>query len=176
LAEALRAFFDEGETSGYGRLPVSRHETVEKDHGRIETRRALWLTNLSWMDAPLRERWSKLSGVGMLGRTRETKGKISRERAYFIGSKGVTCAEAFATAACRHWGIENSRHWVLDITFREDGCRVRKGHAPRNFSALRKFALALLRRDETYPKRSLRSRRKTADRNPGYRASLLGLG
>jgi hypothetical protein len=64
---------------------------------------------------------------------------------------------------------------VLDVTFREDGCRVCKGHAPQNFSALRKFALALLRRDETYPKRSLRSRRKTADRNPLYRASLLGL-
>jgi hypothetical protein len=62
-----------------------------------------------------------------------------------------TCAEAFATAARRHWGIENSRHWVLDVTFREDGCRVRKGHAPQNFSALRKFVLALLRRDETYP-------------------------
>jgi hypothetical protein len=64
----------------------------------------------------------------------------------------------------------------IRVTFREDGCRVRKGHAPQNFSALRKFALALLRRDKTYPKRSLRSRRKTADRNPDYRASLLGLG
>jgi hypothetical protein len=54
-------------------------------------------------------------------------------------------------------------------------CRVRNGHAPQNFSALRKFALALLRRDETYPKRSLRSRKKTAERLPHYRASLLGL-
>jgi predicted transposase YbfD/YdcC len=173
LAEALRGFFDEGETRGYGRLSVSRHEMVEKDHGRIETRRALWINDLFWMDAPLRERWPKLSGVGMLERTRKITGKISRERAYFLGSKGITCAEAFATAARRHWGIENSRHWVLDVTLREDGCRVRKGHAPQNFSALRKFALALLRRDETYPKRSLRSRRKTADRNPDYRASLL---
>jgi predicted transposase YbfD/YdcC len=135
LAGALREFFDEGETNGYGRLPVSRCETVEKDHGRIETRRALWITDLSWMDAPLRERWPKLSGVGMLERTCETKGKVSCERAYFIGSKGGACAEAFATAASRHWGIENSLHWVLDVTFREDGCRVRKGHAPQNFSA-----------------------------------------
>jgi hypothetical protein len=72
----------------------------------------------------------------MLERTRETKGKTSRERAYFIGSKGVTCAEAFATAARRHWGIENSLHWVLDVIFCEDDCRVRKGHAPQNFSTL----------------------------------------
>ena len=69
----------------------------------------------------------------------------------------------------------HSLHWVLDVTFREDECRVRKGHAPQNFSALRKLALMLLRRDQTYPKRSLRSRRKTADRIPDFRASLLGL-
>ncbi|MBK6676081.1 MAG: ISAs1 family transposase [Rhodocyclaceae bacterium] len=78
-------------------------------------------------------------------------------------------------ASRRHWGIENSLHWVLDVTFREDDCRIRKNHAPHNFTALRKFALALLRQDSQYPKRSLRSRRKTADRLPDYRASLLGL-
>jgi hypothetical protein len=127
------------------------------------------------MDAPLRERWSKLSGVGLLERTREIKGKGSCERACFMGNKGITCAEAFATAARRHWGIENSLHWVLNVTFREDGCRVRKGHARRTSPPSRKFALALLRRDETYLKRNLRSRRKTADRIPYYRASLLGL-
>ena len=59
--------------------------------------------------------------------------------------------------------------------FREDDCRVRKDHAPHNFAALRKFALALLRQDTQYPKRSLRSRRKTAERLPDYRAALLGL-
>ena len=64
---------------------------------------------------------------------------------------------------------------LLDVTFREDDCRVRKGHAPQNLSALRKFALALLRQDTRYPKHSLRGRRKTADRLPDYRASLLGL-
>lgn len=66
-------------------------------------------------------------------------------------------------------------HWVLDVTFREDDCRVRKDHAPRNFAALLKFALVLLRQDALYPKRSLRSRRKTAERLPEYRAALLGL-
>jgi hypothetical protein len=64
---------------------------------------------------------------------------------------------------------------VLDVTFREDDCRIRKGHDPQNFSALRKFALALRRNDTAYPKRSLRARRKTAKRIPQYRASLLDL-
>ena len=64
---------------------------------------------------------------------------------------------------------------MLDVTFREDDCRVRKGHAPQNLSALRKFALSLLRQDTQYPKRSLRGRRKTANRLPDYRTPLLGL-
>ena len=66
-------------------------------------------------------------------------------------------------------------HWVLDVTFREDDCRVRKGHAARNFSAIRKFALSALRTDTLYPTRSLRRRRKLADRHPAYRVELLGL-
>lgn len=175
LANALREFFADGETGGFGDLPVSSHQTVEKDHGRIETRQALWITDLSWLDKQLRERWPKLAGVGMIERQRDINGKISNERAFYIGSPGVTTAASFATAARSHWGIENGLHWVLDVTFREDDCRVRKDHAPHNFAALRKLALALLRQDTQYPKRSLRSRRKTAERLPDYRASLLGL-
>lgn len=175
LAEAMREFFADGTASGFGKLPVSEFSTVEKDHGRIETRKALWVTNLGWLDKTIRESWPRLAGVGMIERTREINGKPSTEQAFYIASKGVADAETFAHAARSHWGIENSLHWVLDVTFREDDCRVRKGHAPQNLSALRKLALALLRTDTTYPKRSLRSRRKTADRLPDYRASLLKL-
>lgn len=175
LANALREFFADGEAAGFGTLPVSSHQTVEKGHGRIETRKALWVTDLSWMDRKLREHWPGLAGVGLIERQRDINGSVSRECAFYIGSKGVANAEAFANAARSHWGIENSLHWVLDVTFREDDCRVRKDHAPHNFAAIRKFALALLRQDTRYPKRSLRSRRKTAERIPEYRASLLGL-
>lgn len=175
LSSALREFFAEADTGGFGALPVSRYETVEKDHGRIETRSALWVSDLAWLDRPIRQHWPKLAGVGMVERTRAINGKTSTERAFYIGSKGISNAEAFAKAARSHWGVENRLHWVLDVTFREDDCRVRKGHAPQNLSALRKFALSLLRQDQQYPKRSLRGRRKTADRLPDYRASLLGL-
>ena len=175
LADALREFFDEGATGGFGTIPVSRYQTIEKDHGRIETRTALWTSDLSWLDQPIRQHWPKLAGVGMLERRREINGKASIERVFYIGSKGIVTAETFALAARGHWGIENNLHWTLDVTFREDDCRVRKGHGPQNFSALRKFALTLLRQDKRYPKRSLRSRRSTASRLPEYRASLLGL-
>jgi predicted transposase YbfD/YdcC len=175
LADALREFFAEADTGGFGDLLVSRHETVGKDHGRIETRGACWVSDLAWLDRPIRLHWPKLAGVGMIERTREINGKTSTERAFYIGSKGIANAEIFAKAARSHWGVENQLHWVLDVTFREDDCRVRKDHAPQNLSALRKFALSLLRQDTHYPKRSLRGRRKTADRLPDYRASLLGL-
>lgn len=175
LADALREFFAEADSGGFGVLPVSRHETVEKDHGRIETRRALWVSELAWLDRPIRQHWPKLAGVGMVERKREINGQSSIERAFYIGSKGIANAEAFAQAARSHWDVENRLHWVLDVTFREDDSRVRKGHAPQNLSALRKFALTLLRQDKQYPKRSLRGRRKTADRLPHYRASLLAL-
>jgi predicted transposase YbfD/YdcC len=175
LVNALREFFADGKAASFGALVVDRHETIEKDHGRIETRRALWISDLSWLDKKLRTHWPKLAGVGMIERQRDINGTVSMERAFYIGSQGVTTAASFAAAARSHWGIENSLHWVLDVTFREDDCRVRKDHAPHNFAALRKFALALLRQDTQYPKRSLRSRRKTAERLPDYRASLLGL-
>lgn len=174
LSDALREFFADAQAGGYGALPVSRHETIEKDHGRIETRRALWVSDLTWLDRQIWQHWPKLAGVGMIERTREIKGKTSTERSFYIGSKGVVDAATFAGAARGHWGVENGLHWVLDVTFREDDCRVRKGHAPQNLSALRKFALSLLRQDKQFPKRSLRGRRKTADRLPDYRASLLG--
>ena len=175
LADALREFFAEGETWGFGSLTISHYQSLEKDHGRIETRQAMWVSDLSWLDKKLRDHWPQLAGIGMIERQREINGTVSIERAYYIGSQGITSAESFAQAARDHWGIENSLHWVLDITFREDDCRVRKDQAPHNFAALRKFALALLRQDTQYPKRSLRSRRKTAERLPDYRASLLGL-
>lgn len=175
LSNALREFFADGAAGGFGRLSVSEHQSIEKDHGRIETRRALWISDLSWMDKPLREHWPKLAGVGMIERQREINGKTSNECAFYIGSQGIASAQSFAAAARSHWGIENSLHWVLDVTFREDDCRVRKDHAPHNFATLRKLALALLRQDKQYPKRSLRSKRKTAERLPDYRASLLGL-
>lgn len=174
LANVLREFFADGEAAGFGKLPVSSHQTVEKAHGRIETRQALWVSDLSWLDKKLQTHWPKIAGVGMIERQRDIKGKISTERAFYIGSQGVATAASFATAARSHWGIENSLHWVLDVTFREDDCRVRKDHAPHNLAALRKLALAMLRQDTQYPKRSLRSRRKTAERLPDYRASLIG--
>lgn len=173
LEKALHEFFAVQAKDGTGNLAVSRFTTIEKDHGRIETRNAQWISDLYWLDEDIREHWPGLSGVGMIERKREQNGQTTTERAYYIGSKGLKDAQSLANAARSHWQIENSLHWVLDVTFREDGSRVRMGHAPQNFSTIRKMGLALLKTDQTYPKRSIRSRRKTADRQTAYRETVL---
>ena len=174
LSEAIIEFFDIAETLDFRNIDVQKRTTVEKNHGRIETRRAVFVPDVSWMDKPMRDGWKKLAAVGLIESEQEIKGKISVERRYFIVSAGVKTVEQFADAARAHWGVE-AMHWVLDVTFREDDCRVRKGHAPRNFSVIRKFALSALRTDTLHPTFSLRRRRKLADRRPEYRAAVLGI-
>jgi predicted transposase YbfD/YdcC len=174
LAEVLRDFFAQGRQSGFGSLKVECLEQVEKDHGRLETRRYTWVNDVAWMDQSMRDAWKKLGGVGMIESVRRIGEKVSTEVHYRIGSQGIQTVEMFAKAARAHWGIENKLHWVLDVVFREDDCRARTGHSARNFSVLRKFVLTALRKEEN-PKRSLRGRRLRADRDANYRDALLDL-
>jgi predicted transposase YbfD/YdcC len=174
LSQAIVEFFDTAAAFGFRNITVQKRTSVEKDHGRIETRRALFVPDVSWMDKPMRGNWKKLGAVGMIESEQEIKGQVSVDRRYFIVSAGVKTVEQFAYAARAHWAVE-AMHWVLDVTFREDDCRVRKGHAARNLSAIRKFALSALRADTLYPNRSLRRRRKLADHRPAYRSTLLGI-
>lgn len=106
------------------------HETLEKDHGRIERRR-YWITAKLDGSAAL-QRWACLSSVGMVEAERTIDGKTSKEIHYFISSLPGDVAKLFAAAGRRHWEIENNLHWVLDVAFREDDSRIRKDNAPRN--------------------------------------------
>jgi len=174
LSEAIVEFFTTAEELEFRHIDVQKRVIDEKGHGRLETRRAALVTDVSWMAKPMRARWKKLGGVGMIESEQEIKGTTRIERRYFIVSTGVRTVAQFADAVRAHWGVE-AMHWVLDVTFREDDCRVRKGDAARNLSAIRKFALSALRLDKHHPERSVRRRRKLADRHPEYRVELLGL-
>ena len=174
LSEALVESFETGDALGWGSADVQHQTTVEKDHGRIETRRAVLVPQIDWLPDAIRKAWPTLGAVGMIETTQEKGTTVSTDRRYFIMSRGVTKVGDFSRAVRAHWGIE-SMHWVLDVTFREDACRVRKDQAARNLSLLRKITLAMLRLDTTYPKSSLRQRRARASRKPLYRAELLGL-
>jgi predicted transposase YbfD/YdcC len=167
--EEVRTFLDDAivhtpETLGYT-------ETVEKDHGRLETRRYWQSDRLEWFaDLP---KWEGLRSVGVVESIRELKGVIQTERRYFLSSLPLD-APRFARAVRSHWGVENSLHWVLDVQFGEDQCRARTGNAAENLATLRRLALNLLKRDTT-KKRGIRGKQKNAGWNHHYLLHLLGL-
>jgi predicted transposase YbfD/YdcC len=107
----------------------------------------------------------------MVEAIREVGGKVSKEVRYFISSIQAD-AKKFANAVRSHWGIENSLHWVLDVTFNEDQCRVRRDLAAENLALLRKIALNILKADTT-TKMSIRKKRKMSVWDDNYMLHLL---
>ena len=150
---------------------LATHETVEKDHGRIETRRYYQSADLDWFAD--RKKWAGLQSVGMVEAIREVVGgEQTTERRYYLMSlpSGV---ETFARAARSHWGVENKLHWVLDVQMREDLSRARAGHAAENLATLRRLALNLLRRDKT-KRRGIHGKQLNAGWDQAYLLRLLG--
>lgn len=145
-------------------------ETVEKDHGRLETRRYYQSSELAWF-ADL-EQWEGLKSVGMVEATREVDGKTSVERRYYLSSLPVNI-ELFARAVRSHWGVENKLHWVMDVCFREDQSRARAGYAAENLATLRRLAFNLLKREKT-KRRGIRGKQLNAGWDHAYLLRLLG--
>jgi len=146
-------------------------ETVEQDHGRIETRRYYQSAALDWFAD--RSKWEGLRSVGMVEAIREIGGQRTVERRYYLTSLPLG-VETFARAVRGHWGVENKLHWVLDVCFREDQSRARAGFAAENLATLRRLALNLLKREKT-KKRGIKGKQLNASWNHAYLLRLLGL-
>lgn len=146
-------------------------ETVEKDHGRLETRRYYQSAELGWFAD--QAKWEGLRSVGMVEALREVEGKTTVERRYYLSSLALDVA-TFARAVRGHWGVENKLHWVLDVCFREDQSRVRTGYGAENLATLRRLALNLLKREKT-KKRGIRGKQLNASWDHGYLLRLLGV-
>ena len=146
-------------------------ETIEKDHGRIETRRYYQSTELDWFaDRP---DWEGLRSVGLVESSREIGGQRTVERRYYLSSL-LLGVENFGRAVRGHWGVENKVHWVLDVCFREDQSRARAGHAAENLATLRRLALNLLKRDKT-KRRGMKGKQLNASWDHAYLLRLLGV-
>ena len=150
---------------------LAEHETIEKDHGRLETRRYYLSDQLDWFAD--KEKWERLRTVGMVEAKREINGQTTVERRYYLSSLKLD-VETFARAVRGHWGIENKLHWSLDVTFREDQSRARTGHAAENLATLRRLALNLLKREKT-KKRGIRGKQLNASWDHPYLLRLLGV-
>jgi predicted transposase YbfD/YdcC len=174
LREDVEVFAAEQKANGFKNTKVSRHQTVDGDHGRIETRTYTAIHDVAWLQE--RHDWPGLQGVVMVESVREIPGsspgtdKIERETRFYITSL-VWLAIQLGPVIRSHWAVENSLHWVMDMIFRDDECRIRTDHAPANFTTLRHMALNLIRKAPG--KDSLRLKRKVAAWDDDFLASLI---
>ncbi|MGH6980454.1 MAG: ISAs1 family transposase, partial [Stellaceae bacterium] len=134
LREDVELFAAEQKANGYKDSVVSRHETIDGDHGRIETRITTVIHDMAWLQE--RHDWPGLQAIVMVESTREIADKTQRETRFYITSL-VWLASQLGAVIRSHWAVENSLHWVMDMVFRDDECRIRTDHAPANFTTLK---------------------------------------
>lgn len=174
LAQALRDFFTTLNATGYPKREASVHETLDKGHGRIETRRCTSVARLDWLELlGLKARWPKLTSVACVESTREIADKVETEKRYVISSLPAD-SQRILHAVRTHWGIENGLHWCLDVTFGDDASSIRLRNAALNFSFLRRVSLNMFRADKSRSI-SMPRKRKAAAWNSDYLATVLQL-
>jgi predicted transposase YbfD/YdcC len=168
LREDVEVFAAEQKARNFADTRISQDTTIDGDHGRIETRTTTVMHDIEWLQA--RHGWAGLNAVIMVESSREVAGKTEQETRFYITSL-VMLAHRLGPVVRSHWSVENSLHWVMDMLFRDDECRVRTEHAPANFAAIKHMAQNLLR--HAPGKNSLRSRRKAAGWDDDFLASLV---
>ncbi len=151
-------------------VPARKHEEVVKAHGRVDT--------LTYYQMPTpdslttRDKWKGLNTIGVAIRISQQGDKETSDVRYYISSTKMG-VRRFAERVRGHWGIENTLHWCLDVTFREDDSRLRDRHAADNLAWLKRFAISLLKQQTD--KESIAMRRRMAGWNPEYLAQVVGL-
>jgi len=156
--------------NGFVNVTVRKYEQTVKGHGRVDH-----LTYYQF-NAPKTlagfSNWKKFRTIGIAIRVSEKGDQVSREARYFISSLRLG-VKRFAAAVRGHWAIENTLHWCLDVTFREDESRLRNRHAADNVAWLKRFALSLLK--QRTDKESIAMRRRMAGWNNDYLSQVLGI-
>lgn len=168
LRDDVDLFCAEQKANGFADAEISRAETVDGDHGRIETRTTTVIQDVEWLRQ--RHKWPGLNGVVIVESARQIDGAITSETRVYITSLRLP-AYLMGPIVRDHWSVENKLHWVMDMIFRDDECRVRTDHAPANFTTLKHMALNLIRRAPS--KDSIRLRRKVAAWDDNFLACII---
>ncbi len=168
LREDLEVFVAEQKAKGFADTEVTRDTTIDGGHGRIETRTTTVIHDVEWLQE--RHEWPGLKAVVVVDSSREVNGKTECETRFYLTSL-VMIAALLGPVVRSHWAIENSLHWVMDMMFRDDECRVRTDHAPANFTTIKHMALNLLR--TAAGKDSMRLRRKVAAWDDDFLARII---
>jgi len=171
LHDDVKLFFEGALKDNFDGIDFNFHRTVDGDHGRIETREYYIVSDIDWLDS--KKAWNNLNTIGMVISERDSGNKVSKEARYFICSIPKD-AKLFAKSVREHWGIENKVHWVLDIAFREDESRMRKGDSAANFSIVRHIALNMLRHEKSV-KLGIKNKRLNAAWDNEYLLKVLGV-
>jgi predicted transposase YbfD/YdcC len=145
-------------------------QTVDGEHGRIETRTATVCTDIDWLQAD--HHWPGLAAIGKVERIRETVAKTTTETAYYILSTALS-VERFNDVVRQHWGVENRLHWRLDVVMNEDQARTRLDNGPHNMAVLRHMAINVMQKNGD--KDALRGKFQKAAWDNAYLARLLAL-
>ncbi len=171
LYAQVKDWFEQSLAQGFEGITNNFDERIEKGHHRTE-KRQVWCVPVFQLP-PLhhQEDWVGLKCVVMVVHVRHLWNKTTREVQFYLTSLDGD-ARKLGQAIRLHWGVENGLHWSLDVTFNEDACRVRTGHAPQNLSLLRRIALNALNLEQSF-KRSNRQKSNRAAMDNNYMLTIL---
>ena len=171
LHTQVKQWFKNAQASDFEGIEYSYDVRVESGHHRRE-KRQVWTVSISEMgDLYKQTQWSGLQTIVMVIRTRHLWNKTTREVMFYLSSLPPD-AQQLGKAIRQHWSIENQLHWILDVTFGEDACRIRTGNAPENIALLKRWSLNLLTLETSF-KRSTRQKARRASMDKGYLLKVL---